>query len=292
MNSIKRNFLTLRPLSKTYKVVVYNRIPKTGSTSVVRIFEALSERNDFHIYRFAIFNPNQLLNPLLHEALVDEVRVISQRSKLLVHGHFYYINLRKYGATIDHVYINCLRNPLERLVSKYYFLRFGDNLRPKVQRHRMTNGSLQMQTFEECVKNGGEDCNPERLWVQIPFFCGDAAYCNIPGSPEALQTAKRRLVEDYLLLILYLTTSSELNRLKMLKLEANQYGIYERPSLRRQLNKNLPTRFKITLFGRWKRNFTSSQNLNSVVATSATGICLLIGLIGENLRSFVPSSCQ
>ncbi|VDK20636.1 unnamed protein product [Taenia asiatica] len=186
-------------LSKTYNVVVFNRVPKTGSTSVVRIFEALSERNDFRVYRLAIFNPNQFLNPLSHKAFVDAVRVISQHSKLLVHGHFYYINLRRYGATTDYVYINCLRNPLERLVSKYYFMRFGDDHRPNTQRRRMTNQSLQMQTFEECVEEGGDDCDPKRLWVQIPFFCGSAAYCDIPGNPEALQTAKRRLIEDYLL---------------------------------------------------------------------------------------------
>lgn len=154
-------------LSKSHKVVVFNRVPKTGSTSVVRIFETLSERNNFSVYRIAIFNPNQLLNPLSHKAFVDEIRAISHHSKLLVHGHFYYINLRRYGATIDYVYMNCLRNPLERLVSKYYFMRFGDDHRPNTRRRRMTNDSLQMQTFEECVEGGGEDCDPKHLWVQV-----------------------------------------------------------------------------------------------------------------------------
>ncbi|EUB58595.1 Heparin sulfate O-sulfotransferase [Echinococcus granulosus] len=186
-------------LSKTYKVVVFNRVPKTGSTSIVRIFETLSKRNDFRVYRIAIFNPRQFLNPLSHKTLVEEVKEISQCSKLLVHGHFFYINLRRFSSTIDHVYINCLRNPLERLISKYYFVRFGDDHRPNTQRRGMTNDSLQMQTFEECVEVGGKDCAPKLLWVQIPFFCGNAAYCNIPGNPEALQTAKRRLVEEYLL---------------------------------------------------------------------------------------------
>ncbi|VDM19147.1 unnamed protein product [Hydatigera taeniaeformis] len=186
-------------LTNASKVVVFNRVPKTGSTTVVRIFETLSERNNFHVYRIAIFNPTQLINPLSHKAFVEEVRMLSQDFNLLVHGHFYYINFRRYGINIDYVYINCLRNPLERLVSKYYFMRFGDYHRPNTQRRRMTNDSLQTQTFEECVENGGEDCDPRHLWVQIPFFCGSAAYCSIHGNPEALKTAKRRLIEDYLL---------------------------------------------------------------------------------------------
>ncbi|KAM3173880.1 hypothetical protein ACTXT7_011687 [Hymenolepis weldensis] len=181
------------------KIVVFNRIPKTGSTSVVRIFETLSRRNNFRVYRVAIFNPVQFLNPLAHKALIDKISSISHYSNLIVHGHFYHLNFHQFGHGHDLVYVNILRDPLERLVSKYYFIRFGDDHRPNTHRRRMTNDTLLHQTFDECVETQGEDCNPRLIWVQIPFFCGTASYCRIPGNPEALETAKHRLVKDYLL---------------------------------------------------------------------------------------------
>lgn len=33
------------------------------------------------------------------------------------------------------------------------------------------------QTFDECVAEGGSDCAPEKLWLQIPFFCGHSSEC-------------------------------------------------------------------------------------------------------------------
>ena len=33
------------------------------------------------------------------------------------------------------------------------------------------------QSFDECVAKAGADCDPENLWMQIPFFCGHAAEC-------------------------------------------------------------------------------------------------------------------
>lgn len=34
-----------------------------------------------------------------------------------------------------------------------------------------------LQTFDECVAAGGSDCAPEKLWLQIPFFCGHYSEC-------------------------------------------------------------------------------------------------------------------
>lgn len=37
------------------------------------------------------------------------------------------------------------------------------------------------------------------MWLQIPFFCGQAAECWEPGSKWALEQAKRNLVNEYFL---------------------------------------------------------------------------------------------
>ncbi|MEQ2300958.1 Heparan sulfate 2-O-sulfotransferase 1 [Ameca splendens] len=55
------------------------------------------------------------------------------------------------------------------------------------------------QTFDECVSSGGSDCAPEKLWLQIPFFCGHHSECWNAGSRWALEQAKYNLVNEYLL---------------------------------------------------------------------------------------------
>lgn len=93
------------------------------------------------------------------------------------------------------LYINIIRKPLDRLVSYYYFLRYGDDYRPHLVRHR----SGDTMSFDDCVKQKKPDCDPKNMWLQIPFFCGHHAECFEPGSAWALQQAKRNLVNEYFL---------------------------------------------------------------------------------------------
>ncbi|XP_061744743.1 heparan sulfate 2-O-sulfotransferase 1-like [Nerophis ophidion] len=176
-------------------VVIYNRVPKTASTSFTNIAYDLCAKNRFHVLHINTTKNNPVMS------LQDQVRFVHNVSSWremkpgFYHGHVAYIDFPKHGVKGQPFYINVVRDPIERLVSYYYFLRFGDDYRPGLRRRKQGD----KKTFDECVASGGSDCAPEKLWLQIPFFCGHHSECWNVGSRWALEQAKYNLVERYLL---------------------------------------------------------------------------------------------
>ncbi|KAK7502530.1 hypothetical protein BaRGS_00006105, partial [Batillaria attramentaria] len=202
-------------------IVIYNRVPKTGSTSFAGIVYDLCKTNKFHVVHINMTKNAKTL------ALSDQMRFIhnittwSEKKPAFYHGHLSFIDFNKFGVQKTPIYINVVRDPLDRLVSYYYFLRYGDDFRPYMKRRKAEVGvkvvlsfvpktgkvgwnierivwALSV-TFDECVERNGEDCDPENLWLQIPFFCGHVAECWVPGSRWALEQAKQNVLLNYLL---------------------------------------------------------------------------------------------
>ena len=73
-------------------------------------------------------------------SLPDQMRFVHNmttwRQKLpaVYHGHLAYVDFERLGVRKRPLYINIVRKPLDRLVSYYYFLRFGDTFRPHLRR--------------------------------------------------------------------------------------------------------------------------------------------------------------
>ncbi|CAH1957078.1 unnamed protein product [Acanthoscelides obtectus] len=193
-------------------VVLYNRVPKTGSTSFVGIAYDLCKQNNFRVLHVNITANSNLLTLENQVKFVTNVTKWDVMRPALFHGHFAFLDFSKFGLPKP-LFINLIRRPLDRFVSYYYFVRYGDNFRPYLVRKKHGNtmvicfinkieqvyANLSFQTFDECVNKRLAECDPSHMWLQIPYFCGHSANCWKPGNKWALQEAKKNLVTNYFL---------------------------------------------------------------------------------------------
>lgn len=52
--------------------------------------------------------------------------------------------------------------------------------------------AINLQTFDECVEKRQPDCNPDNMWLQIPFLCGHVAACWYVYTIEMLHLILRK----------------------------------------------------------------------------------------------------
>ncbi|KAJ8357408.1 hypothetical protein SKAU_G00202020 [Synaphobranchus kaupii] len=176
-------------------VIIYNRVPKTASTSFTNIAYDLCGKNKYHVLHINTTKNNPVMSLQDQVRFVKNVTSWREMKPAFYHGHVAFLDFTKFGVKRKPIYINVIRDPIERLVSYYYFLRFGDDYRPGLRRRKQGD----KKTFDECVSAGGSDCAAEKLWLQIPFFCGHYSECWNTGSQWALEQAKYNLVNEYLL---------------------------------------------------------------------------------------------
>ncbi|VDN83786.1 unnamed protein product [Brugia pahangi] len=182
-------------LSYASSIVIYNRIPKTGSTTLTNaIMYNLCHRNGFNVIHLNLTRNRYLMNIVDQRRFIDNITNWKERIPAIYHGHVAFINFNRFGLP-NPVYINLIREPLDRLISYYYFLRYGDNYRVGLKRSRAGNN----ETFDQCIERKGHDCDMKQMWLQIPYFCGTHHFCSEVGNNRALEQAKVNLINYYLL---------------------------------------------------------------------------------------------
>ena len=147
-------------------LLIYNKIPKTGSTSFVHFTQHLSEENGFKMVLLNISHPHSMTLSD-RQYFAKNISTWQEMFPAIYHGHFAYVDMQNLAVNtgdVKMVNINIVRNPFERMISYYYFLRYGDDFRKNKVRSRMSDKNT---TFDECVKKGLPDCQLKKLWYQV-----------------------------------------------------------------------------------------------------------------------------
>ncbi|CAF1202529.1 unnamed protein product [Adineta ricciae] len=203
-------------------MILYNRIPKCGSSLLNVLFEQLSSRTGAFIHKFghseslyhrlSIEEQYNLTRDIRHHVYVHSPRP----TVLLQHFHFLHVASTS-NATF--YYINQYRDPLARTLSSFDFRRFGCTVSRSQRQCLMIHPSLRNMTMDECVSTGDPSrciTNPYGVRSPIPYFCGHLSICDDsltrPTSDAALALAKTN-IERYFIhvgLLEYLESSLRL----------------------------------------------------------------------------------
>ncbi|XP_078734345.1 uronyl 2-sulfotransferase [Lampetra fluviatilis] len=176
--------------------LVYNRVGKCGSRTVVQLLRILSARQGFNLLTSEIHNKTRL-GRMEQSELIKNVSGLEKPFLFTRHVHF--LDFTRYGVE-QPAYINIIRDPISRFLSSYFFRRFGDWRSEQIHLVR-TPGMKDDERFlsvNDCILKNYPECTNPRLFYIVPYFCGQDPRCRVPSS-WALKRAKDNVVQYYLL---------------------------------------------------------------------------------------------
>lgn len=184
--------------------LVFNRVPKVGSQSTMELLRALSYKNGFTFHKD---RPQKVENIKLSEReqkrlvqLVDVFRPPSVYVK-----HVCYINFTTFNLT-QPLYVNMVRDPVERVISWYYYVRapwYFVERKQAFPELPLPSAMWLRKDYETCVLTKDRECQyregDERPdFAQLTeFFCGQEKKCTGFNTDYALQKAKENVEKNY-----------------------------------------------------------------------------------------------
>ncbi|XP_061388106.1 heparan sulfate 2-O-sulfotransferase pipe-like, partial [Musca vetustissima] len=191
-------------------VVFFNRVPKVGSQSLMELMQRLGKVNHF-VHSRDVGKPHEtiLLPPPKQKELIHEIYNLTRPR--IYSQHIAYINFTQHHMPRP-IYINLIRDPIERIRSWHYYVRaewYYRDLKAKLgdRAPKMPPKEFMEMDLDTCVKTGNIHCQFNQMQVKNPagdhrrqtlFFCGQNKKLCMPfNSKAAMQKAKRTVEEDY-----------------------------------------------------------------------------------------------
>ncbi|XP_033635381.1 uronyl 2-sulfotransferase-like [Asterias rubens] len=172
------------------EAIIFNRVGKCGSRSVIDLLRKLSSTNDFNFISSIVYNETDI-GPARQKHIATTLDQV--RTPYLFQRHLHFFNFSQFGAR-EPLYINIIRDPLARMVSAYYFKRFGDG---KSNQNFKGTEEEKNRSVTDCILQSHFECSARRTHYIIPFFCGQAKRCRYP-SQWSLDQAKENVEQHFI----------------------------------------------------------------------------------------------
>ncbi|XP_026675255.1 heparan sulfate 2-O-sulfotransferase pipe isoform X2 [Ceratina calcarata] len=189
------------------KVLFFNRVPKVGSQTFMELLRRLSLRNGFSFNRDRVQRVETIrLAPIEQLQLARMVSSYSEPSVYIKHVCF--TNFSEFNLPRP-IYINVVRDPVERVISWYYYVRAPwyyverKQIFPDLP---LPDPNWLKKDFESCVLKGDRECRYLEGEIhegigdhrrQTLFFCGHSEKCTPFNTVGALERAKMAVEKDY-----------------------------------------------------------------------------------------------
>ncbi|EDW35293.1 GL20906 [Drosophila persimilis] len=188
-------------------VLFFNRVPKTGSMQLIELMRQLGKVHDYEVEK----DPqNGGVLPILELPEQSDMieNIVNLEDGTVFASHVNYLNFTK-NEQPRPIYINMVRDPVDRVVSWYYYIRAPWIFVPGRRRsnREMPNPKWVNTEYDQCVLSGEKVCTYIEGSLlehvgdhrrQILFFCGhDEFKCTPFNSRLALQIAKLNVEREY-----------------------------------------------------------------------------------------------
>lgn len=180
-----------QPADRSHRLL-YNRVPKCGSTTLLTLLRRLSKSNGFwHIHSHTY--DRRLLSRSEQKRLAETLW--STSAPFSYDRHLFFVDFPSLGWPSP-VYINLLREPTERIVSSFYYRRSS------VAAKARAGAAWLHKSLEQCVLQGDAECTfvpgkPHRWALAVPYFCGHDPRCSLVQATWALERAKENIERSY-----------------------------------------------------------------------------------------------
>ena len=179
------------------KLLIYNRVPKSGSSMLMgKIKEQRSKTNRFEFKQNAGFwkRANSVTD---EKNIVDGWKKSRQLNTYMIwEKHMYFIDVESYDPNFQVNWMNQVRDPIERYISQFYYLRSKHRL----GKNKEVPEFVWKRNLNDCLTNDEPNCtlDPEYLTEQqYTYFCGSAQECRTIGNRDGLQRAKYNAEKYY-----------------------------------------------------------------------------------------------
>ncbi|CAF3209734.1 unnamed protein product [Rotaria sp. Silwood2] len=171
--------------------IVYNRVPKSASTTLRNLFREQAIMRKFTIFNKEIFVPFRLPSNIQQEVIHE---INDAKIPVLYERHMYFIQFDTFRKPLP-VYINIVRDPLQQAISAYYYSRQTCI----EQRRCYFDVTFLNETLDECLeRRPANRCilASQGVSPMLPFFCGNEIECE-KNKTFALNKAKENIVNYY-----------------------------------------------------------------------------------------------